>query len=96
MSRWHNVEKKSFDSQTWPGCHNWSIMHHSKCWSHNVKTMPTCPSCCQCFIQNSTQHIVNSECKGSLEKLSGKIAESKITTFVKFHHATSCNANVAS
>jgi len=92
MSRWHNVEKKSFDSQTWPGCHNWSIMHHCKCWSHNIKTMHLW----SVFSWNLTQHIVNSECKGSVEKLSGKIAESKITTFVKFHHATSCNANVAS
>ena len=46
------------------------------------------------FSQNLTQHLVNSECKGSVEKQSGRIGESKIPTFVKFCHVASCNTNV--
>jgi len=56
--------------------------------------MPTCPSCGHFFSRNLTQHLVNSECKGSVEKQSGRIGESKIPTFVKFRHVASCNTNV--
>ena len=56
--------------------------------------MPTCPSCGHFFSQDLAQHLVNSECKGSVEKQSGRIGESNIPTFVKFHHVASCNTNV--
>jgi len=56
--------------------------------------MPTCPSCGCFFSHNLTQHLVNSECKGSVEKQSGRIGESKIPTFVNFHHVAFCNTTV--
>ena len=40
--------------------------------------MPTCPSCGHFFSQNLTQHLVNSECKGSVEKQLGRIASIKL------------------
>jgi len=56
--------------------------------------MPTCPSCGQFFSQNLTQHIVNSECKGSVEKQSENIVGSKILVIIKFNHVASSTVNV--
>jgi len=84
---WYQTEILCFTDKTF----SWLKYHASlPCSLCNIKP-------CQLVhlvVGFSPQHIVNSECKGSVEKQSGEIAELKIPTFVKFHHATSCNANI--